>query len=488
MAKKTIKAQMKQRRDTKANWASTNPVLLDGELGIVSDDPNLYKVGDGTTAWNALPFRGFDGTLAQELGTSPNAVISQKVVSEKLAKLESEVTNIKNKVESGAGGSGDGNINIQGGGIYLLKYLEYPHISGLSEEDKANNIQIYNAVMNGTLDRPIATYKDGIYMFFSNVMDDETGSVILTSDVYIPLEIEEGTPVNKALLYTSIELKENGEAFVTSWRVEDVSDSESGNDEGTEVLTLYAFSMMWDLSPSIFEIPDGEELPEEEIELMEILLAMFANNASVYNKIMSSDVSAKSYSVVIDYMIDYINGMGCRTIVPAAVVKSFDSFRIIPSGEYKSYIELNELPDFGYTVSEDGGYSRKSSMIMFTIEDTGVLNESLVQQNAMVAKLLLSNQVNISNINIFVGGSQQFNAYADQAPLAGMNPIYILMKFLIALSPNTGRIMSYALDSGEGFNITNEIHFSVPGAIAKFNPYSSSPTFTEVVDFTKINN
>ena len=89
MAKKTIKAQMKQRRDTKANWASTNPVLLDGELGIVSDDPNLYKVGDGTTAWNSLPFRGFDGTLAQELGTSPNAVISQKVVSEKLTELES---------------------------------------------------------------------------------------------------------------------------------------------------------------------------------------------------------------------------------------------------------------------------------------------------------------------------------------------------------------------------------------------------------------
>ena len=90
MAKKTIKAQMKQRRDTKANWAATNPVLLDGELGIVSDDPNLYKVGDGATAWNDLPFRGFDGTLAQELGTSPNAVISQKVVSEKLTELESE--------------------------------------------------------------------------------------------------------------------------------------------------------------------------------------------------------------------------------------------------------------------------------------------------------------------------------------------------------------------------------------------------------------
>lgn len=88
MAKKTIKAQMKQRRDTKANWASTNPVLLDGELGIVSDDPNLYKVGDGTTAWNALPFRGFDGTLAQELGKSENAAMSQKATTDKLTELQ----------------------------------------------------------------------------------------------------------------------------------------------------------------------------------------------------------------------------------------------------------------------------------------------------------------------------------------------------------------------------------------------------------------
>lgn len=92
MANKIIKAQMKQRRDTKANWAAQNPVLLAGELGIVSDDPNLYKVGDGTSAWNALPFRGFDGTIVQESGTSENTVMSQKAVTGKLAALSSELT------------------------------------------------------------------------------------------------------------------------------------------------------------------------------------------------------------------------------------------------------------------------------------------------------------------------------------------------------------------------------------------------------------
>ncbi len=99
MAKKIIQAQMQQRRDTKANWAAQNPVLLAGELGIVSDDPNLYKVGDGTTAWNALPFRGFNGTVVNETGTSETAVMSQKAVTEKLTELSEETNGIAATLE-----------------------------------------------------------------------------------------------------------------------------------------------------------------------------------------------------------------------------------------------------------------------------------------------------------------------------------------------------------------------------------------------------
>ena len=93
MAKKIIKAQMKQRSDTMANWAAQNPVLLAGELGIVSDDPNLYKVGNGILAWNALPFRGFDGNIVHTPGTSANAVMSQLAVTEAIEDLR-ETTNI----------------------------------------------------------------------------------------------------------------------------------------------------------------------------------------------------------------------------------------------------------------------------------------------------------------------------------------------------------------------------------------------------------
>jgi hypothetical protein len=42
------------RNDTAANWSAANPVLMQGELGLESDT-RFYKIGDGLTAWNALP-------------------------------------------------------------------------------------------------------------------------------------------------------------------------------------------------------------------------------------------------------------------------------------------------------------------------------------------------------------------------------------------------------------------------------------------------
>ena len=38
---------IQHRRDTSANWAEENPILLEGEIGYCTDNPNLYKIGDG---------------------------------------------------------------------------------------------------------------------------------------------------------------------------------------------------------------------------------------------------------------------------------------------------------------------------------------------------------------------------------------------------------------------------------------------------------
>lgn len=54
MANKTVPATIKHRRATAAEWKSTNYVLAEGEIGYDTTS-KVTKIGDGTTAWNALP-------------------------------------------------------------------------------------------------------------------------------------------------------------------------------------------------------------------------------------------------------------------------------------------------------------------------------------------------------------------------------------------------------------------------------------------------
>ena len=81
------------RRDTAENWQKYNPVLMEGEMGLVTDNPNQYKMGDGTNNWNDLPLRGYTGTIAQDTGDDENAVMSQKAVTEELTELSRKTIN-----------------------------------------------------------------------------------------------------------------------------------------------------------------------------------------------------------------------------------------------------------------------------------------------------------------------------------------------------------------------------------------------------------
>ena len=49
------------RRDSAAAWASNNPILASGEMGIelpvVNTDPVKIKVGNGIHGWNTLPYQ-----------------------------------------------------------------------------------------------------------------------------------------------------------------------------------------------------------------------------------------------------------------------------------------------------------------------------------------------------------------------------------------------------------------------------------------------
>lgn len=71
MAATVVNVQMQQRTDTAANWASSTPQLLTGEIGFESDTKQL-KIGDGSTLWDSLPYVITQGYVSnpQTLSTS----------------------------------------------------------------------------------------------------------------------------------------------------------------------------------------------------------------------------------------------------------------------------------------------------------------------------------------------------------------------------------------------------------------------------------
>ena len=85
--------RIQQRRDAKARWEQFNPILLEGEIGLVMDDPNLYKIGDGIHNWKDLDYRGFDGTLVHATGNSESSAISQKGFTETINKYAINLIN-----------------------------------------------------------------------------------------------------------------------------------------------------------------------------------------------------------------------------------------------------------------------------------------------------------------------------------------------------------------------------------------------------------
>lgn len=67
------------RRDSLERWESLNPMLLEGEIGLVLDTKS-FKIGDGIHNWNDLDYSS-NPTILQELGDSESALISQKKIS-----------------------------------------------------------------------------------------------------------------------------------------------------------------------------------------------------------------------------------------------------------------------------------------------------------------------------------------------------------------------------------------------------------------------
>lgn len=101
MANRIFNIRVKNKRDTEANWKKKNPVLLDGEIIIVTttSGDTRFKVGDGKKTYNQLPFQdqktrdlipSVDSSLSS---TSTNPVQNKIIKSELDKKAERDVVN-----------------------------------------------------------------------------------------------------------------------------------------------------------------------------------------------------------------------------------------------------------------------------------------------------------------------------------------------------------------------------------------------------------
>lgn len=74
-----VQTVIKLRRDTAANWASTNPTLAAGEQGYESDT-GLSKIGDGSTSWTALPYASVSRITEEVKNSTGSTIAKGKVV------------------------------------------------------------------------------------------------------------------------------------------------------------------------------------------------------------------------------------------------------------------------------------------------------------------------------------------------------------------------------------------------------------------------
>lgn len=96
----TVRFQL--RGDTAANWESKNPVLLRNEPGYDTTN-NRLKMGDGTSAWNDLPFLAPEVVDDLITGGSSNVLSAEQgKILKALVDSKADISDMENKLDANA--------------------------------------------------------------------------------------------------------------------------------------------------------------------------------------------------------------------------------------------------------------------------------------------------------------------------------------------------------------------------------------------------
>ncbi len=156
--------QIQFRRDTAANWTSTNPTLAIGEIGLETDTTK-WKLGNGSTAWNSLAYAyaaGATGPTGPQGATGPTGAVGA-------------TGSVGATGATGAGGVEA--INAQTGTTYTFV---------LSDKDDlvtANNAsaQTYTIPLNSSVAFPVGTLINIIQIGAGQVTVQAAGGVAFAS-------------------------------------------------------------------------------------------------------------------------------------------------------------------------------------------------------------------------------------------------------------------------------------------------------------------
>jgi hypothetical protein len=115
--------QIQLRRGTAAQWTSANPTLAEGEMGVETDT-DLFKIGNGSTAWNSLVYGGLEGpqgasgsnltTVSTQAGTTYSLVKADAGTLVSFTSSSSVTVTVPTEVSQGWA-SGEGVVLLQNG-------------------------------------------------------------------------------------------------------------------------------------------------------------------------------------------------------------------------------------------------------------------------------------------------------------------------------------------------------------------------------------
>ena len=170
--------QIQTRRDTSANWASANPVLLEGEMGYETDTLKL-KVGDGVTPYNALAYTISQETSAglfEENATGGGATSTQRVNA-------GDASGSGSTLSGGGLGSASGFYSVNSGGFNNTSSGSYATVGGGRMNTASGNFSatVGGGTGNTASGNYYATVGGGTYNISSNAYSTVCGGYGNTS-------------------------------------------------------------------------------------------------------------------------------------------------------------------------------------------------------------------------------------------------------------------------------------------------------------------